>query len=133
MNRLFFFTLIIITACQSAEKVKFERYRVAGERLYLQHCANCHMVDGTGFQKLYPPLVGHDWMEQNFEETFCMMELGSNDSLEILGVKYTIPMPASGLSELEIAEIGTYIYNSWGNERGLIDVADVKAILENCE
>ena len=129
----FLIVVLLVVACQSPDKVKFERYRVGGERLYLQHCANCHQADGSGFQKLYPPISGNNWMAENFEKTFCLMLNGSNDSLKIGDIQYTLPMPASGLSELEIAQIGTYIYNSWGNDRGLIDVTAVKKILADCE
>ena len=134
MNKyLFAIIWISVIACTSPEKVKFERYRVAGERLYAQQCAGCHQLDGSGFQKLYPPLSGTDWMKVNFEKTICSMKYGLSDTLEINGITYTLAMAPSDLSNLEIAEISTYIFNKWGNEKGIINVADVGAILNNCD
>jgi hypothetical protein len=37
------------------------------------------------------------------------------------------------LSDLDIAMISTYIYNTWGNEKGLIDVTEASRILRSCE
>jgi hypothetical protein len=38
----------------------------------------------------------------------------------------------SNLTDIEIAEITTYIYNTWTHERGLIDVKETTAILAAC-
>jgi hypothetical protein len=36
------------------------------------------------------------------------------------------------LTELEIAEIATYIYNSWEHQRGIIDIQAVNEALKKC-
>lgn len=133
MSRALFSVLILIAACTSPEKVKYERYRVAGERLYLQKCASCHKMDGTGFQELYPPITGTDWIIENFEQTICLLKYGQNDSLVINGIQYTLPMKSLDLTDLEVAEISTFMYNSWGNDMGLIDVNQVSRILRDCK
>jgi len=133
MSRIIIGLIFIVAACSPPEAVKYERYRVAGERLYQQNCANCHQMDGSGFQKLYPPLSGTDWIIKNYEETFCVIKNGMNDTLVINGETYTLSMSATRLTNLEIAEIATFMYNSWGNEKGLIDVAEVEKILKNCD
>jgi len=48
------------------------------------------------------------------------------------GISYNQPMPASGLTDLEIAEIITYINNSWGNMGGLSHVNEVSKALTRC-
>lgn len=135
MNRYFLALLLLalLIGCTPPEKVKYERYRVAGERLYQQHCANCHKMDGSGFQKLYPPISGTNWIIDNYEETFCLIKNGMNEPLTINGETYTLSMSGTKLTPLEIAEIATFMYNSWGFEEGLIDVAEVEAILDDCE
>jgi len=110
-----------------------QRYIVAGERLYETHCAACHMPDGSGFKKLYPPLTGHNFLTEQFEKSICTIRFGSADSLTINGVQYTLPMPDLKLTDLEVAEIATYLYNNWGLERGMIDVAEVGRIVEECK
>jgi len=36
------------------------------------------------------------------------------------------------LTDLEVAEIATYIYNSWEHQRGLVDVAEASRVLRVC-
>jgi len=130
---LFLIALFSVACTSSPEEVKFQRYRVAGERLYATHCVACHMADGSGFKKLYPPLTGHDFLIEQFEKTLCTIRFGSNDSLTINNVQYTLPMPDLKLTNLETAEIATFLYNSWGLERGLIGVNEVAEITKRCE
>jgi hypothetical protein len=50
------------------------------------------------------------------------------------GKKYIQPMPGvASLTDLEIAQIATYIYNTWEHQRGLIDVLEANRVLKNCE
>src|SRR5262245_9147040 len=34
----------------------------AGEKLFLQNCATCHMADGSGVPFLQPPIKGSAWI-----------------------------------------------------------------------
>lgn len=116
------------------EAVKYEQYMVAGETLYLQYCSQCHNALGTGLGDLYPPLKESDYMEDNYEEVICIMRYGKSGEIVVNGKTYNQMMPAQPqLTDLEIAEIATYIYNSWGNSRGLINVKEVEPTLAACE
>ena len=134
INRILSLSILvaIFMSCEKApDRIKLQRYRVAGERLYEQHCANCHQDMGQGFKKLYPPINGEELLN-NLNRIICVVKQGSNDSLVIDGTQYILPMPASGLSDLEIAEIVTYMRNSWGNTMGLTEVNSIKKTIDNC-
>jgi cytochrome c551 len=122
--------------CQSAQKedtTKFTNYFRQGELLYSKHCSNCHQENGTGLGRVYPPLNQSDYMENNFEQVLCLMKYGIEGELIVNGKNYNLAMPGiPSLTDLEIAEIATYIYNAWGNKRGLVDVKDVNVILTTC-
>jgi len=118
----------------SEEKMKYDQYMVAGETLYLLNCSQCHNAMGTGLGELYPPLKESDYMENNFEEVICILKYGKSGEIVVNGKTYNQVMPPQPqLSSLEIAEIATYIYNSWGHTRGLIPVTEVEALLAACE
>jgi mono/diheme cytochrome c family protein len=107
---------------------------VQGEKLYLKHCSNCHQKDGTGLGRLYPPLRESDYMKNNFEEVVCLIRYGISGEIIVNGEQFNQPMQGiSALTDLEIAEITTYIYNSWGHEKGICEVREVSAILKACE
>ena len=125
--------LLVLSCMQSPEKVKLERYRVAGERLYLDRCANCHQMDGEGFKKLYPPIDRASIYASELDRIICLLESGSNDSTVIDGVQYILPMPPSELEALDIATIVTYLNLRWGSESKLIDVNTVQATLRTCD
>ncbi len=112
----------------------YTQYYNKGEDLYLTHCSNCHQVDGTGLAQLYPPLHRSDYMAAHFEEVICLIRYGKSGEIVVNGIMYNQPMKGiPTLTDLEIAEIATYIYNTWGNKKGLIDVRQVSDILKRCE
>ena len=124
--------LLTLLACGSKDP-KFQQYFVEGQQLYLQHCSNCHQKNGKGLGLVYPPLAPSDFMDQHFEDVVCLMKKGRTGEISVNGDVYNQPMPGvPSLTELEIAEIATYIYNSWGRERGLVPVAEAGKILQSC-
>jgi mono/diheme cytochrome c family protein len=113
---------------------KFTQYFNHGEELYLKNCSNCHQKNGTGLGRVYPPLNKSDFMENNFQEVICLIRYGKKNDIAVNGVNFHQPMPGIPLlTDLEIAEISTYIYNSWEHSRGLVDVREVTPMLEKCQ
>lgn len=133
---LFFVGVLLLSGCslsQKDEKTKFTNYFRQGEQLYVKHCSNCHQINGTGLGRIYPPLKDSDYMLNNFERVICLMRYGMDGELIVNGLDYKQAMPGvPGLTDLEVAEIATYIYNSWGNNRGLVEVKEVSRILNTC-
>ncbi len=61
------------------------------------------------------------------------MKYGLRGEIQVNGISFNQPMPGvSSLTELELAEISTYIYNSWGHERGLVKVMEMATLLDSC-
>lgn len=117
----------------SRKDPKFQQYFVEGEQLYLKNCSNCHQKNGKGLGLVYPPLAPSDFMEKNFEEVICLMKKGKIGSMVVNGNEFRQPMPGiPTLTELEVAEIATYIYNSWGHQRGIVEVRQVSPVLKAC-
>ena len=125
---------LFLPGCKKTSSPKFNQYYVQGERLYIKHCSNCHQVDGTGLGRVYPPLHTSDYMQNNFHDVICLIRHGKTGELIVNGQQYNQPMPGlPSLSDLEIAEIATYIYNTWSHERGIVEVKEATAILAACE
>lgn len=131
--------LILANSCTSkpgspdTTSMQFKQYYIKGEELYLRHCSNCHQKNGTGLGLVYPPLNSSDYMEQNFENVLCLMKYGMKGEVLVNGKSFSQPMPGiSTLTDLEIAQIATYIYNTWSHQRGLIDVRTVSPVMDSC-
>lgn len=113
---------------------KFNQYFVQGEQLYNSHCSNCHQKNGKGLGRLYPPLESSDYMQDSLIEVLCMMRYGKSGEIIVNGKAFNQAMPGiPTLTDLEIAEIATYIYNSWGNKTGIIEVKEASNMLNSCE
>jgi len=133
--RIIFLVFVIssLVGCLSRDP-KFQQYYVEGQQLYIKNCSNCHQKDGKGLGLVYPPLSPSDFMDANPKEVICMMKYGRNGELVVNGNTYHQPMPGVPLlTDLEIAEIATYIYNSWGHERGMVSIPEVTSTLTHCE
>lgn len=120
------------TTKEHKQATKFDQYYVQGEGLYQVHCSNCHQKKGTGLGLVYPPLSKSDFMDNHFEEVICLMKNGIEGELVVNGKQYNKPMKGVSLTELEMAEIATYIYNTWDRERGIIEVKEVATALSTC-
>lgn len=135
---LFAFCFLLSNCSKNSDKEKtsspkFTQYYNQGEQLYLKNCSNCHQVNGKGLGRLYPPLDTSDYMDRNLEEVLCLIRFGKEGELIVNGTSFNKSMPGiPTVTDLEIAEIATYIYNSWSHQRGLIDVKDASNVLMKC-
>jgi cytochrome c551 len=115
------------------QSLKVRQYYVQGEQLYIRHCSNCHQKDGRGLGLLYPPLHKSDYLEKNFESVICLMKFGVKGEIEVNGKKFNKEMKGiSTLNDIEVAEIATFIYNSWENKRDSIEIREVSRLLYKC-
>lgn len=121
-------------ALSNADKIKFNQDILQGQILYITHCSNCHQADGSGLGQLIPPLAGADYLIENPGKAICGIKNGMKGEIVVNGVSYNQPMPANPkLTALEIAQIMTYIGNTWGNEMGLFTTKDVTDALAECD
>jgi mono/diheme cytochrome c family protein len=126
---IFTFSIITISSCQSEEKIKLEQYYIGGKEVYELNCANCHQKDGKGLKNLYPPVAGSDYLKDK-EKVIYILKNGLSGEILVNGKKYNQPMPANNqLTNLDIAEVVTYIYNEWNAETKITEVKDVAKVL----
>ena len=99
----------------------------AGKQAYEANCAACHQPDGKGLAGAFPPLAASDWLKGKTPAQVAATVLeGLQGEIVVNGVTYNSVMPAqSHLSDADIANITTYVLNSWGNPGGSITAAEV--------
>ncbi len=97
-----------------------------GEKLYITHCASCHRIDGAGVKDLFPPLADVDWVTGDKGKLIRTVLFGLSEPIEVNGSTYNQEMPSNiNLSDVEIANILTYIRNNFGNEANPIIPGEV--------
>ena len=146
MNKIWVFLILALNiACgpgsgnatyqslSDTDQVKFEKYIILGKDIYITNCNNCHQPNGKGLHGIIPPLANSDYLESSQLEIPCLLKHGSKDSITVNGLAYPPQMPAHNLSNLELAEVITYINNSWGNEFGFTPVITIDKMLRDCQ
>ncbi|TLV01613.1 cytochrome c [Dyadobacter luticola] len=124
---------IFMTSCQSAQELKSEQYFVEGYQLYTTHCSNCHQADGKGMSNLYPPINGSAALA---DKAFlaCIIQNGMTDKIKVGGRDFNRPMPPNKkLTDIEIAEIVSFVTMKWKKDSTFTDIETVQAALKNCK
>jgi nitrite reductase (NO-forming) len=104
----------------------------AGQQLFTGTCSVCHQADGKGLANVFPPLAKSDYLVKQDREHLISIPLhGLHGKITVNGVDYDSVMPPmSQLNDDEVANILTYVLNSWDNPGGQItkeEVAKVRA------
>ncbi len=104
----------------------------AGKLLFAGTCSTCHQSTGEGIPGAFPPLAKSDYLATLKPEDLIAIPLnGRTGKLTVNGQAYDSVMPPmSQMTDDEIANILTYVLNSWGNPGGHItkeQVAKVRA------
>ena len=130
--RILWILLAALPACQSADELKTEQYYSEGYQLYTTQCANCHQADGKGMADLYPPIQKFDYLSRR-NDLICMIKNGLAGEIVVAGKTYNRPMPGNPkLTDIEIAEIVTYVTNTWGKGTTYTPIDSVTAALTRC-
>lgn len=92
------------------------------------------MEDGKGLANLIPPLANSDFMLSDPKRSICIIKNGMSGEISVNKTVFNHPMPSNiALKDMEIAEIATYIFNSWGNDHGMLTIPEVREALKECE
>jgi mono/diheme cytochrome c family protein len=100
-----------------------------GETIYKKICLTCHQVDGSGVPNLNPPLIQTKWVLGSKTILVKQVVKGSNGTVEIDGDTFRNTMPPQPkLTDQEIADVLTYVRNSFGNKASQVSPVEVKSI-----
>ena len=128
------FLFAIPPGCGNSEETKKRQQYARGKMLYKDHCQRCHKKDGEGFEQLYPPLNKVNYLFENEKRVPCIIRHGMEGPLRVKGKTYNLRMPGNNqLTEYDIAQLMTYIYNAWDNEHERFTVQEVRNALEACD
>jgi mono/diheme cytochrome c family protein len=102
----------------------------AGEAIFADACSSCHLSQGRGQPRLFPPLAGSAPVQSHDATTVLHIILQGSHSLATDDKPTPLAMPAFAwkLNDRQIADVATYIRNSWGNQASSVDAADVREL-----
>jgi len=113
---ILFFLLIVLTACAGETFDTTFAYQPedlinTGENVYLENCSRCHQLDGEGFLRIYPNLVGNPLV--TLHDPVPIIET-------VLNGQGTMPGFRNTLTHEQTAAVISYIRNAWGNEASVV-------------
>lgn len=101
----------------------------AGGRLFNGTCSVCHQPHGRGIENVFPPLAGSDFLLADKERAIGIVLNGRTGPITVNGKTFNSVMPPmSQLNDDEIANIVTFVLNSWGNQGGSVSAQEVTRI-----
>jgi mono/diheme cytochrome c family protein len=95
-------------------------------------CGGCHQGNGMGIAGQFPPLAGSEWVLGGTERLVRVVQHGLTGAIMVNGQPYNTPggMQAFGaaMSSGDLANVLTYIRNTWGNEGTMITKEMVQTV-----
>jgi mono/diheme cytochrome c family protein len=99
-----------------------------GEAVYSDACAACHMADGKGQSRTFPPMVGDAMLQQSDPAGLIHLILAGarTGPTAVRPTALSMPSFAWKLTDQEIADVSTYVRNSWGNQAPAVSAGAVR-------
>ncbi|MES2342132.1 MAG: cytochrome c [Pseudomonadota bacterium] len=89
-----------------------------GKQLFMDNCSACHQVTGKGIPGAFPPLAGSKVALGDPKEPVTRVLKGRGG----------MPSFATELTDLEVAQVLTYVRGAWGNKGKPVQPALVMAL-----
>lgn len=110
-----------------APKSKTEKIEL-GRRLFTSICAACHQPTGQGLPNVFPPLASSDYLNADKNRAIKIVINGRQGEVIVNGRKFNNSMPKFPLGDDDIANVLTFVYNSFGNAGLEVTPDEVKVL-----
>jgi mono/diheme cytochrome c family protein len=120
--------MILSTNCVQAQNL------INGKKIFETRCLVCHQSDGGGVPNMNPPLDGSTNVNgKDIARLVKIIQNGYDERVALDGMYYNNAMTGNpDLKEDAIADVLSYIRNTWSNKAGLVTITEVKkAIIKN--
>ncbi|MES2695783.1 MAG: copper-containing nitrite reductase [Verrucomicrobiota bacterium] len=104
------------------KEIQMER----GKKIFLTSCFACHLANGEGLPGIFPPLAGSDYLKADKNRAIQIVTKGLSGPITVNGKTYNNVMPPQTFDDGQVADVLTYVLNSWGNEGGMVTITDVR-------
>ncbi len=106
-------------------------YGTRGGLGYEQYCSSCHRRDGLGAERVFPALAGSRAVLSDDPTSLVHVVLSGWTAAETTAAPHRFSMPGyASLGDDEIAEILTFVRQSWGNGASAVTSAQVRSMRE---
>lgn len=106
-----------------------------GALIYEDQCSACHTPDGEGIANLFPKLAQAPLVNSRDATSLIRVVLAGSRAVGTDAAPTAPAMPsfAWNMSDQHIADVLTYVRNSWGNAAAAVSADDVKALRDDMQ
>lgn len=116
-----------VAVCGGAAELSPQQER--GRAHFSRYCVACHQLNGEGARGAFPPLAGSDFLMADKDRSIGIVIQGLSGKIMVNGAEYNGVMPPPGVpDDEEIADVLTYVRNSWGNRGEPVTMAEVQTV-----
>lgn len=112
---------------QASKTLTKEEQVTLGKTVFESNCLACHQANGEGIPNAFPPLASSDFLNADHDRAIDIVLNGRSGPITVNGKTYDSVMPAVALNNDQIANVLTYVLNSFGNKGGQVTPAQVEA------
>jgi nitrite reductase (NO-forming) len=94
----------------------------------MQTCFACHQATGLGLPGVFPPLAKADFLMADKERSIRAVIKGLSGPITVNGKNYNGIMPPVSLGEEQVANVLTFVRNSFGNTGDAVSVDEVRKV-----
>jgi nitrite reductase (NO-forming) len=99
-----------------------------GAQVFATTCAACHQLAGQGIPAAFPPLAASDYLNADKPRAIATVLFGLTGEIVVNGQTFNSVMPALSMSNEDVANVMTYVYNNWNNAGHDVTPAEVAAV-----
>jgi len=101
-----------------------------GKKVYQRTCVACHQAQGQGLEGAFPPLAKADYLNADVDRAIETVLKGHTGGITVNGKQYNSMMPPQPLTPEQIADVLTYVYHNWENNKTVVSPERVKKVRE---
>jgi len=114
---------------EKAEGETLEAKMSRGKAVFMGTCSTCHQLEGQGLASLFPPLAKSDFLMADPQRSIHIVLTGLSGQVVVNSQTYNNVMPPLGnFTDHEIADVLTFVRNSFGNQGAPISPEEVAAV-----
>ena len=114
-------------AAEASGTLTREQQIKAGEARFTGTCSVCHQGNGAGLPNVFPPLARSDFLMADKQRAIGIVLNGLSGKVTVNGNEFNSVMPPmSQLNDDELANILTFVRNSWGNNGEAVSADEVR-------
>jgi len=100
-----------------------------GAAVYARTCIACHQPTGMGLPPVFPPIANAPIVVGNPELPIKFILQGLMGPITVNGMTYNSMMPpVAGVTDADVADVLTYVRQSFGNQGNPVTADQVKAV-----